>query len=133
MNGNRRDDDVLQRGAGRIEDEDLLTGATARHASAHHCAEIASTSLCLSRPAVPAPHFSRSSADPRLKAFIDGVTAGAAGAILGAVFVLARRAIVDLPTLIIFAATLAALVTLKRIPEPVLIALVGVGCVVLAR
>jgi hypothetical protein len=49
------------------------------------------------------------------------------------VFVLARRAIVDLPTLIIFAATLAALVTLKRIPEPVLIALVGVGCVVLAR
>ena len=81
---------------------------------------------------VPAPHFSRISAEPRLKAFIDGVTAGAAGAILGAVFVLARRAIVDLPTVIIFAATLAALLTLKRIPEPVLIALVGIGSVLLA-
>jgi chromate transporter len=82
---------------------------------------------------VPAPHFARLSAEPRLKAFIDGVTAGAAGAILGAVFVLARRAIVDLPTLMIFAATLAALVTMKRIPEPVWIALVGIGAVVLAR
>jgi chromate transporter len=82
---------------------------------------------------VPAPHFSRLSADPRLKAFIDGVTAGAAGAIFGAVCVLARRAIVDLPTAIVFAATLAALLTLKRIPEPVLIALVGIGSVVLIR
>ena len=81
---------------------------------------------------VPAPHFSRVSANPRLKAFVDGVTAGAAGAILGAVVVLARRAIVDLPTVIIFAATLTALVTLKRLPEPVLIALVGIGSVVLA-
>jgi chromate transporter len=81
---------------------------------------------------VPAPHFSRVSANPRLKAFVDGITAGAAGAILGAVVVLARRAIVDLPTVIIFAATLTVLVTLKRLPEPVLIALVGIGSVVLA-
>ena len=81
---------------------------------------------------VPAPHFSRLSAEPRLKSFVDGVTAGAAGAIIGAVFVLARRAIVDLPTLTIFAATLTALLTLKRVPEPVLIALVGIGSVLLA-
>ena len=65
--------------------------------------------------------------------FIDGVTAGAAGAIIGAVFVLARRAIVDLPTTLIFVATLIALVTLKRVPEPVLIALVGAGAVMFAR
>jgi chromate transporter len=81
---------------------------------------------------VPASHFTRLSADPRLKSFIDGVTAGAAGAILGAVFVLARRAIVDLPTMIVFAATLLTLVMLKRIPEPALIALVGIGSIVLA-
>jgi chromate transporter len=82
---------------------------------------------------IPAPHFRRWSADPRLKSFIDGVTAGAAGAIIGAVFVLARRAIVDVPTAIVFAATLTALMTLKRVPEPVWIALVGIGAVLWRR
>ena len=43
--------------------------------------------------------------NPRLKAFVDGVTAAATGAIAGAVYVLARRAIVDVPTVLIFAAT----------------------------
>ena len=79
---------------------------------------------------LPAPHFSRWSAEPRLKSFIDGVTAGAVGAIMGAVYVLARRAIVDVPTVLIFAATLTVLVTSKRIPEPALIALAGIGGVV---
>ena len=80
----------------------------------------------------PAPYFARFAGNPRLKAFVEGVTAAATGAIAGAVFVLARRAIVDVPTLLIFAATLACLVWLKRIPEPVVIALVGLGSV-LAR
>lgn len=78
---------------------------------------------------VPAPYYARFAGNPRLKAFVAGVTAAATGAIAGAVFVLARRAIVDLPTLLIFAATLACLVWLKRVPEPVVIALVGLGCV----
>jgi chromate transporter len=82
---------------------------------------------------LPAPHFRRLSSAPRLGAFINGVTAGAAGAIVGAVVVLGRRAIVDLPTALTFAATLAALVTLKRIPEPALIALAGIGSVLLIR
>ena len=82
---------------------------------------------------VPAPYFSRMTAHRGLKAFVDGVTAGAVGAILGAVVVLARRAIVDLPTLMVFAATLAALMAWKRLPEPVLIALVGIGAVAFAR
>lgn len=82
---------------------------------------------------VPARHFNRWSAEPRLKAFIDGVTAGAVGAILGAVCVLGRRAIVDLPTLAICAGTLVVLLAAKRIPEPVLIAAAGLGAVCFAR
>ena len=66
---------------------------------------------------------------PRLKAFVDGVTAAATGAIAGAVYVLARRAIFDVPTFFIFALTLGCLVWLKKIPEPVVIALAGAGAV----
>jgi chromate transporter len=79
---------------------------------------------------IPAPFYTRFAANPWLKAFVDGVTAAATGAIAGAVWVLARRAIVDVPTILIFAATLASLVWLKRVPEPVVIAVVGVLSVV---
>jgi chromate transporter len=78
---------------------------------------------------LPAPFYARFADNPRLKAFVDGVTAAATGAIGGAVYVLARRAIIDLPTLLIFAATLACLVWLKRVPEPVVIAVVGIASI----
>jgi chromate transporter len=80
---------------------------------------------------IPAPYFRRFATEPRLRAFIDGVTAGASGAIVGAAVVLARRAIVDLPTLVIFAATLAALVWVKRVPEPIWIMIIGMGAILL--
>ena len=79
---------------------------------------------------LPAPFYARFAGDARLKAFVDGVTAAATGAIAGAVYVLARRAIIDVPTILIFAATLACLIWLKRIPEPVVIAIVGIATVV---
>ena len=50
---------------------------------------------------IPAPYFRRSVSDPRVKAFVDGVTAAATGAIAGAAFVLGRRAIFDVPTALI--------------------------------
>ena len=78
---------------------------------------------------IPAPFFSRFADNPRLKAFVDGVTSAATGAIAGAVYVLARRAIIDVPTILIFAATLACLVWLKRVPEPAVIAVVGIASV----
>ena len=78
---------------------------------------------------IPAPYYARFAGNPRLKAFVDGVTAAATGAIAGAVYVLARRAIIDVPTILIFAATLACLVWLKRVPEPAVIAFVGVGSI----
>jgi len=78
---------------------------------------------------IPAPFYARFADNPRLKAFVDGVTAAATGAIAGAVYVLARRAIIDIPTILIFASTLACLVWLKRVPEPVVIAVVGIASV----
>jgi len=82
---------------------------------------------------LPAPYYARFADNPRLKAFVVGVTAAATGAIAGAVIVLARRAIIDIPTSLIFAGTLACLIWLRRLPEPVLIAIVGFGSVVVMR
>ncbi len=80
---------------------------------------------------IPARYFRRAVTDPRVKAFVNGVTAAAAGAIAGAAFVLGRRAIVDLPTLAIGALTLLVLVRVKQAPEPLLIAAAGmIGLVV---
>jgi chromate transporter len=80
---------------------------------------------------IPAPFYARFADNPRLKSFVDGVTAAATGAIGGAVYVLARRAIIDVPTILIFAATLACLVWLKRVPEPLVIAVVGLASILL--
>lgn len=75
---------------------------------------------------IPAKYFRRSVHDPRVKAFVDGVTAAAAGAIAGAAFVLGRRAIFDVPTALIAAGALLLLVTSKRVSEPLLILAAGV-------
>lgn len=77
---------------------------------------------------IPATYFRRWVADPRVKAFVDGVTAAAAGAIAGAAFVLGRRAIIDIPTALIAVATLVVLLKVRRAPEPlVIVAAGGVG------
>ncbi len=73
-----------------------------------------------------APQFRRFAESPRIKSFVEGVTAAATGAIAGAVIVLGRRALVDFPTVLICAVTFAVIVTMKRVPEPALIAASGV-------
>jgi len=70
---------------------------------------------------IPFPWFDRVSGNPQVKAFVGGVTAAAAGAIAGACLVLTRRAIVDVPTLLIGLVALG-LTWRFKIPEPVLIA-----------
>jgi chromate transporter len=80
---------------------------------------------------IPARYFKRSVHDPRVKAFVDGVTAAAAGAIAGAAFVLGRRAIVDGPTLLIAAVALFVLPRLKGAAEPILIVIAGIVGIVL--
>ena len=74
---------------------------------------------------IPAPYFRRFANNPRLKAFVDGVTAAATGAIAGAAFVLGKRAIIDLPTALIAAGTLLVLLRMKRLPEPLVILIAG--------
>jgi chromate transporter len=66
----------------------------------------------------------------QLKAFVQGATAAATGALAGAVVVLATRAIHDVPTVVIALASLAVLWRFK-IPEPILVAAAGaIGLVV---
>jgi len=75
---------------------------------------------------IPAPHFRRLSRNRSLKAFVDGVTAAATGAIAGAAFVLGRRALVDVTTVAIALGALLVLTRFRRVPEPLLIAAAGV-------
>jgi chromate transporter len=70
---------------------------------------------------VPFPWFDRISGNAKVKGFVAGVTAAASGTIAGACVVLARRAIVDVATLLIAAAALVVAWRFK-VPEPVLIA-----------
>jgi len=78
---------------------------------------------------VPAPYFRRFADNPRVRAFVDGVTAAATGAIAGAAFVLGRRALIDLTTVAIAAATWLSFTRWKKLPEPLVIVAAGVlGC-----
>ena len=80
-----------------------------------------------------APHFHRVAKNRRVRAFVDGVTAAATGAIAGAAVILGRRSLLDLPTILIAALTLALLVAPKKIPEPVLIVAAGLVGLALRR
>ena len=75
---------------------------------------------------IPAPHFRRWSRSASIRAFVDGVTAAATGAIAGAAFVLGRRAIVDLGSLAIAAAALFVASRARGVPEPLMILAAGV-------
>ncbi|WP_333820457.1 chromate transporter [Ohtaekwangia sp.] len=70
---------------------------------------------------IPAPYFKKYGKHPAIKAFVDGVTAAAIGAIAGAVLVLGKRTLTDIPTLGMAAATIAVLTIFKKIPEPLII------------
>ena len=58
---------------------------------------------------IPAPYFHRYRSEPLVKGFVDGVSAGATGAIAGAAYVLATRAIVDIRTAAIALTTFVVL------------------------
>ena len=74
---------------------------------------------------IPAPWFSRNRDDALLKAFVLGATAAATGALAGAVVLLARRAIYDVPTAAVAVVSLALLWRFK-VPEPILVAAAGI-------
>ncbi|HEY5918372.1 MAG TPA: chromate transporter [Chryseolinea sp.] len=79
---------------------------------------------------LPAPYFKKYGKHPAIKAFVDGVTAAAIGAIAGAVLVLGKRMLSDIPSVVIAMATIWILLRFKKIPEPLIIlvaALLGVA------
>jgi chromate transporter len=71
---------------------------------------------------LPAPYFRKYGKLPAVIAFVDGITAAAIGAITGSVIVIARRSIIDLPTLLIALVTVGLLLKFKKLQEPVVIA-----------
>lgn len=78
---------------------------------------------------LPARYYNQIANNAMLRSFVDGATAAAVGAIAGAVVVLGRRGISDIPTTLIFLVSLAILLLWKRIPEPAVVAasaLVGI-------
>jgi chromate transporter len=82
---------------------------------------------------IPAPYFRRFADNPRVRAFVDGVTAAATGAIAGAAFVLGRRALVDYKTVAIAALTWYVFRRGKKVPEPLVIVAAGLVGMALYR
>lgn len=76
---------------------------------------------CYLLTVIPAPYFRKYAKRPDLHAFVDGVTAAAVGAIAGAVVVLGRRSVTDIPTALIAVVTLFLCWKVKKIPEPVIV------------
>jgi len=72
-----------------------------------------------------APYYRRFAQNRQVKAFVQGVTAAAVGAIAGAAYILARRSLIDLPTVLIGLVTLLILMLTKKVPEPFVILAAG--------
>jgi chromate transporter len=62
---------------------------------------------------IPAPYFRRHRSQPTVKAFVDGVSAAATGAIAGAAYVLSTRALTNVGTVAVAVITFAVLSTWK--------------------
>lgn len=108
---------------------DFWTGLTGASIAA-----LATFLPCYLFTVLPAPYFRKHGKRPGIVAFVDGVTAAAVGAIAGACVVLGRRTIFhdgwnpEVPKILLFAVTIGLLVTLRKLPEPVIVlgaALVG--------
>lgn len=75
---------------------------------------------------IPAPYFKKYGKRADIAAFVQGITAAAIGALSGAVVVIARRSLTDIPTILIAVLTAALLWNFKKIPEPALILIAAV-------
>jgi chromate transporter len=89
-------------------------------------AAVATFLPCYLFTVLPAPYFKKYGKRPGIVAFVNGVTAGAIGAITGAVWVLAERSIVDIPTASLALAAVGLIWKVKKLPEPVIVAAAAV-------
>ncbi len=67
---------------------------------------------------IPAPYFKKIAKNIRIKAFVEGITASVIGALIGAVIVIASRAIIDVPTGLLALVTIIILLKFKKVQEP---------------
>jgi len=79
-----------------------------------------------------APYYRRFAKNLQVRAFVQGVTAAAVGAIAGAAFILGRRSLIDFPTVSIALITFG-LLSFKKIPEPLLILAAGMAGLLLFK
>ncbi|WP_207003351.1 chromate transporter [Trinickia mobilis] len=70
---------------------------------------------------LPAPYFKKYGKLPAVKAFVDGITAAAVGAITGSVLVIAKRSLIDIPTVAVAIVTVLLLWRFKKLQEPVIV------------
>jgi chromate transporter len=80
---------------------------------------------------LPAPYFKKIAKNQSIKAFVDGITAAVVGALVGAVIVIASRSITDIPTTLIAIITILALLYIKKIQEPYIIAIAATVGIIL--
>lgn len=81
---------------------------------------------------IPAPYFKKHGKSPAISAFVKGVTVAATGAIAGAVVVIGRQSLRDIPTVLIALVTLAVLWRFgKKIPEPVIVVIAALAGLIL--
>src|SRR6266571_3857962 len=76
---------------------------------------------CYAFVVIAAPAFRRYGKRPAIEAAVSGITAAAIGAITGAVVVLGRRTITDIPTIVLAVGTLLLLWKWRKIPEPLIV------------
>jgi chromate transporter len=81
---------------------------------------------------IAGPFYKKFAGNPQLRAFVQGVTAAATGAIAGATIVLARRSVMEVPTILIAAISLLLLFKWK-IHEPLLISAAAIAGLLLHR
>jgi chromate transporter len=81
---------------------------------------------------IGAPYYRRFAKNQQVKAFVQGVSSAAVGAIAGMAFTLGRRSLVDVQTVVIAMVTFG-LLSFKKVPEPVLIQVAGAAGLLLFK
>jgi chromate transporter len=73
-----------------------------------------------------APSFKKIAKNTAIKAFVEGITASVIGALVGSVIIIGFRSITDIPTLLIAITAVLALLYLKKLQEPYIIAIAAI-------